>query len=74
MKPAHNPKHEKGDRNVYCPYYGDCLDYAIEVSWQYWNCGECLEKANQAAMPDFQFRSSDTIDYLDIPLEITRWG
>ena len=72
MKPAHNPKHEKGDRNVFCPHYGDCLDYAIEVSWQYWNCGDCRERANQAGMPDFQFRSNDAIDFFDMPLEIHR--
>ena len=74
MKPAHNPKHEKGDRNVYCPYYGDCLDYAIEVSWQYWNCSGCIERTNHAARPDFQFRSNDAIDFFDMPLEIRRGG
>ena len=70
MKPGLNPVHQKGDRNVYCPYYGDCLDYAIEVAWQYWNCGDCIERTNHAARPDFRFRSGDTIDYFDVTLEL----
>jgi hypothetical protein len=70
MKPRLNPVHQKGDRNIYCPHYGDCLDYAIEVSWEYWNCGDCHERGNQAAMPDFRFRSDDAVDFFDMPLEI----
>lgn len=70
MKPAHNPVYKKGDRNVFCPHYGGCLDYAIEESWQYWNCCECLERTNYAARPEFQLRSSDAIDYFDAPVVI----
>ena len=70
MKPGLNPVHQKGDRNIYCPHYGACLDYAIEVAWQYWNCSDCNERKNHAARPDFRFRSGDTIDYFDVTLEL----
>ena len=35
------PIAETGERNIYCPYYGGCLDYAVDHSWESWNCSVC---------------------------------
>jgi hypothetical protein len=31
-------------RNVFCPYYGDCLDAAIENGLQAFSCIECRHR------------------------------
>ena len=70
MKPRYNPVSKKGDRNVFCPHYGDCLDYAIEKAWENWGCCDCQERLNQAARPEFRFTVNDSIDCFDLPMEI----
>lgn len=36
-----NPICEKGRRNVFCPYYRDCLNLASKQNWHYWSCRKC---------------------------------
>jgi hypothetical protein len=47
MKPRLNPVCKKGERNLYCLYYGDCLDHAVGHRWRHWNCSECSHKFTQ---------------------------
>jgi hypothetical protein len=35
------PIPKTGERNIYCPYYGSCLDYAVDHSWESCNCSVC---------------------------------
>ena len=70
MKPKYNPVHKRTDRNVFCPHYGECLDYAIKKSWEFWGCCDCREKFNQAAGPEFRFTVSDGTEYFHLPLGI----
>jgi len=42
-----NPIHAEGYKNVFCPYYGDCLDHAVKYYWEYWACLECHHKNEQ---------------------------
>lgn len=70
MKSKCNPAHKKADRNVFCPHYGDCLDYAIEKAWGYWGCKDCKQRFNEAARPEFRFTVNDAIEYFELPLEI----
>lgn len=72
MNPKCNPVRERGNRNVHCPYYGDCLDYAIENSWAYWGCGHCQYRSSQAARPEIRLTAADSVVYYDLPLEIYR--
>ena len=67
-----NPVHEEGNRNVLCPYYGDCLDYAIEKSWVYWDCGDCQHRLSEGARLETPLTVGDSIPYYDLPLEICR--
>lgn len=36
-----NPIEVKGERNVFCPHYRDCLNYASKNYWEYWACQDC---------------------------------
>jgi hypothetical protein len=47
MELSPNPIHKSGDRNFYCPHYGDCLDHAVEHRWNSWECSECAYKSMQ---------------------------
>lgn len=47
MEQNKSPLHSLGYRNVFCPYYGDCLDQAAKHHWQYWSCLECEYKHKQ---------------------------
>jgi hypothetical protein len=35
------PIRKRGERNIYCPFYSDCLDHVVNHFWQYWSCSEC---------------------------------
>ncbi len=54
MKETPSPVRKKGERNIYCPKYGDCLDHAVAHRWRYWDCSECsfklIQEATQAVM------------------------
>jgi hypothetical protein len=50
MQPHSNPLHVQGEKNVFCPYYGECLDYACENNWEYWACLDCEHRRKSAAV------------------------
>ena len=50
MRPTPNPIHKSGTRNVFCPYYDECLDHAIKHRWKYWKCSECPHKLTQLSL------------------------
>jgi len=35
------------DRNLKCPYYGECLDYAVEQKWTGFSCARCKHRFDQ---------------------------
>ncbi|MFZ0451715.1 MAG: hypothetical protein WAL98_20955 [Desulfatiglandaceae bacterium] len=41
MEITKKPIKKHGRRNVFCPHYRACLDYAISQSWDGWRCGGC---------------------------------
>jgi len=38
------PIRNHGDKNVFCPYYKDCLNHAVKLRWENWDCSECPHK------------------------------
>jgi hypothetical protein len=38
------PIRKKGEKNVFCPYYKDCLNHAAKLHWENWDCSECPHK------------------------------
>ncbi|MGD9082537.1 MAG: hypothetical protein PVJ50_06795 [Desulfobacterales bacterium] len=59
MNHNENPVHTKGDKNVFCPYYGNCLDYAVELQWQYWTCLHCQHKQKETFVEDALLLAKD---------------
>ncbi|MBU0987965.1 MAG: hypothetical protein KKH68_12010 [Proteobacteria bacterium] len=50
MQPHSNPLHKQGEKNVFCPYYRKCLDYACEKSWEYFSCRDCTHRRTSEAV------------------------
>ena len=70
MNQKANPIQEPGERNVYCPNYNDCLDYAVSSSWKVWNCSQCPYKLIKQSISEYAFDSADT--FYDLPLNVSR--
>jgi len=48
MNAKANPIAEKGERNIFCPFYSKCLDYAINFFWKFWSCTQCPHRLTEA--------------------------
>jgi hypothetical protein len=74
MVPKGNPIPAKGERNIYCPYYDNCLDYAVQDWWDSWNCSQCPYRLiKQSINKDTYKRGEDDLDYdlvCDYPPEV----
>ena len=66
------PKPKRGERNIYCPYYGVCLDYAVNHAWQSWNCSECQHKMTRHAISQRDYVMSNAVAYYELPLNAVR--
>ena len=71
MEPKANPICKKGERNIHCPFYNDCLDYAVKHSWQSWNCFQCPHKVMQSTT-EWEYEVNDTDPYYDLPPNVAR--
>lgn len=45
------PVNQEGARYTDCPFYGQCLSYAVKHIWNNWSCGKCL---NYMLMPVYE--------------------
>ena len=70
MSIKRRPVCKKGERNVLCPHYSDCLDEAVKKSWQYWDCGECRYKSIQESSFEMMRSVNDSVAYYDLPTKI----
>ena len=78
MKMTPSPIGKKGERNIYCPNYGDCLDHAVENKWRAWSCAECSCKLLQEATQAVRTVSDSNVLY-ELPPNFAqdvwqRWG
>lgn len=46
------PIHTQGHKNVFCPYYRNCLDHAAKHHWEYWSCLKCQHKKKHDSITD----------------------
>lgn len=44
MKKYNPTKTDRGERNLFCSHYSNCLDYAIKEGWNSWDCSRCALK------------------------------
>jgi hypothetical protein len=66
MEQNRNPIYTKGDRNVFCPYYSDCLDHAVKNHWEYWACLDCEYKPNERLVTDILISSASADLYYSL--------
>jgi hypothetical protein len=69
MKSRPNPRRDKGDRNLFCRYYGDCLDYAVKKAWDDWDCGECTHQSSEGGRPEISLQEGGAVAYYELPSE-----
>ena len=62
-----NPVYAKGDRNVLCPYYRNCLDSAVKLQWEYWACLDCRHKKDEMSLADVLHFHVDTDPHYSFP-------
>lgn len=60
------PIRKRGERNIYCPFYSDCLDYAVNHFWQYWSCSECPHKLIRKSITEWEYIINDANPYYDL--------
>ncbi len=65
-----NPIYKKGERNIFCPHYSNCLDHAIHKSWEFWACFECRHQMDTQSFDDYPFTHSEQVLYHSLPHEI----
>lgn len=66
MDQKQNPVYTKGARNVFCPYYGSCLDHAVKKHWEYWACFDCQHKKKQVLITELFIAKSCADPYYSL--------
>ena len=66
MKKCRKPIQSRGYRNVFCPYYKNCLDHASNKHWEYWTCLHCRHKHLQESIADETVSTGSTDQYYSI--------
>jgi hypothetical protein len=69
MNQQANPIPKRGERNIYCPFYGECLDHAVKYSWQSWNCAHCAHNKKRS-LPQWEYEMHGTEFGYDVPATV----
>ena len=69
-----NPIYEKGYRNVLCPDYRTCLDYAAKSYWDYWSCLDCRLKERENLKKDVSLSQGADDTYYSLSPSIYQKG
>ena len=56
------PANRKGERNVFCPLYRECLDHASKNHWEYWACHDCEHSQKAESLSALLLSSSQNDD------------
>lgn len=67
-----NPIRRNGTRNIFCPYYGGCLNHAAKLHWESWACFNCHHQLMKESGIEGPFSSSDSTPYYTVSAEIYR--
>lgn len=73
MEPKAKPIRKRGERNIYCPFYSDCLDYVVNHLWQSWSCSECPHRSMRS-ITQCECKLKDTSPCYDLPPHVVREG
>jgi len=67
-----NPIPRPGVRNIYCPLYNDCLDYAVRASWQTWGCSQCPHRLIEQSVAQREYELNNTDPCYDLPPNVAQ--
>lgn len=70
MKRNPKPIYKNGDRNLFCAYYSNCLDYAAKRHWKYWACLNCHHQFESQPSVHGPITTEETVIYYSLPQEI----
>ena len=71
MRPRPKPVHRSGEKNIFCPFYGSCLDQAAKDYWQCWDCSECPHKLRKQPV-GLHYNAEGLGPYCELPAGIYR--
>ncbi len=66
MKLERNPLNRKGSRNIFCIFYGDCLNDAVKNAWDDWDCTDCGYRLNMEGAPEIPCRVNHSVAYYEV--------
>jgi hypothetical protein len=64
--------HKSGERNIHCPYYNSCLDYAVKGYWRSWDCSQCPHRVAQSVI-EWECGLEDEDLCYNISPDVVRW-
>ena len=67
MEPDLNPLNEDGQRNLFCPYYRQCLDVAAKNQWPFWSCEGCTHRYEMEELTDGVLTYADALPVYSLP-------
>jgi hypothetical protein len=67
-----NPVPRSGERNIYCSFYGDCLDYAVSSLWQCWSCHLCPLMQRSYEPSRYDLAAADPEPHYSLPMQIMK--
>ncbi len=57
-------------RNIFCPNYGECLDYAAKLNWLSWDCVDCQFRCKKETGKSGPIRTYDNSQFYSLPPRI----
>jgi len=70
MEQSAKPIQVSGVRNILCPFYSQCLDFAAKRHWHSWACHACPHKSKQQSYASEPFMTGDSVPYYTISSDI----
>ena len=71
MHETANPIRREGSKNIYCPHYEKCLDYAAARIWQFWDCRECPHRDARQPIVELRYTVDDAFVIFELPIGVS---
>jgi hypothetical protein len=65
-----NPIPKRGNRNLCCSHYRECLNQAVSLQWDSFACIECYLELTPGIKPERFMTSGDTTPYFTLSPDI----
>jgi hypothetical protein len=65
-----NPGRKGGKRNIFCPHYAECLDFAVQEQWVSWGCKNCEHRFNESGRAELESGVEHAVPYYEVGIRI----